>query len=147
MKQTTIRYNENVSAMLADVDSKPATAVQNVTELFVYLRRATLNEIKGKFSSKEITAMADAANGTIPTWQYLSNVSLFVAEMEDAEKFQSSCSNHGADVTTLVNKIKTMTAAQVAILQLELNRFWNLEGPSGYGSPSPDLKKLIDFLK
>jgi hypothetical protein len=146
MKQTTIRYSENIGQMLAEIDEKSTTAAQNVLELFGYLRRATLSEMKGKFTREEIIAMADAYNGTIPTWQYLANPGMFVAHMEDAEKFDGTCTRQKADPDKLIDKIGSLTSAQVAILQLELARFWNCEGPGGYGSPSPDLEKLVKFF-
>lgn len=147
MKATTIRYNQQTGAMLAEIDLRPTTAVQIATELCMYTRRATLLEIKGKFSREEIIAMADCFNGTMPTWQYLPNTSLLIAQIEDGEKYQQSCSRHEAKLDKLLEKIKTLTAAQAAVLQLELYRFWNCEGKGGYGSPSPNLDKLVEALK
>ena len=146
MKQTTVRFDDQMTRMLAEIDPKPATAAQNVTEIFGYLRRATLAELKGMFTREEIIALADSFNGLMPTWQIMCNTSVFVAHTGDAEKFQYSISSHGADPAALLAKIGKLTAAQATILQLELVIFWNNEGENSYGSPSPDLEKLIKYL-
>jgi hypothetical protein len=146
MKTITIRLEDNLFKMLSEVDYKPTTAAQNIVELFAYLRRTTLLELKGRFTEQEITVLADIYNGVMPVWKYLANNSMLIAEIEDAEHLEGTCSRHGADFKILIEKIKGLTSAQVAILQLELYRFWNVEGDGGYGSPSPDLNKLIKFL-
>jgi len=146
MKTITIRLEDNLLKMLSEVDYKPTTAAQNIVELFAYLRRTTLLELKGMFTQKEITVLADIYNGLIPTWKYLSSKEMLVAEIEDGENFEKVCSLHDVDLSILIEKVKKLTSAQVAILQLELYRFWNVEGDGGYGSPLPDLNKLIEFL-
>lgn len=146
MKTTTIRYNENVAAMLAEIDTRPTTAAQNIVELFGHLRRATLAELKGHFTRTEIISLADAWNGTLPTWQYIANTGMLLAHMEDAETLDGTITRQQADPAQLFAKIKQLTAAQAAMLQLELYRFWNTEGPGSYGAPSPNLEKLVQFL-
>lgn len=147
MKQVTIRIEDLIAEMLSEVDFKPTTASQVVVELFVYLRRATLLELKGRFTEKEITVLADIYNGVMPTWRYLSSKDMLIAEVEDSQHFDGVCDRHGADFSVLIEKIKGLTAAQVAILQLELYRFWNVEGSGGYGSPSPKLETLYMNFK
>lgn len=146
MKQSTVRYDETVGRMLAEIDSKPTTAAQTVLEIFTHLRRATLNELRGKFSQEEIFALADSFNGLLATWQFMANPSVLVSHFEDANLYESVCDRHGVNYEPLIEKLKQLTAAQATILQLEFIRFWNCEGDGGYGSPSPDLEKLVKFL-
>lgn len=147
MKQVTIRIEDQIAEMLSEVDFKPTTAAQVVVEVFVYLRRTTLLELKKTFTEKEITILADIYNGVMPTWRYLSSKEMLIAEVEDGEHFENVCTRHGADFKRLIGKIKKLTSAQVAILQLELYRFWNVEGSGGYGSPSPNLETLYLTFK
>lgn len=146
MKNVTIRLDDQHARMLAEIDAKPTTAAQTAVEILNFTRRSTLNELKGQFTPEEITALADSFNGLIPTWQIMCNTSVLVAHTEDAEKYQQSASKHGAKIDGLLEKLSKLTAAQATILQLEFIRFWNCEGNGGYGSPSPDLEKLVKFL-
>ena len=146
MKKTTITYDEQTERAMAEINVRPATAVQTINEIFIHLRRATLKELKGRFSSEEITALADSFNGLMPTWQLMVNPSVLVAHTEDAEQFDGAISRHQADPKVLIKKLSELTAAQATILQLEFIRFWNTDGEGGYGAPSPDLDKLIKFL-
>ena len=146
MKQITIRLENQIIKMLSEVDFRPTTAAQNILELFASLRRAVLIELKGIFTREEIIVLADIYNGVMPTWKYLSSKEMLIAEVEDGEHFDGTCTRHEADIHKLIEKIKELSAAHVAILQLELYRFWNVQGDGGYGSPSPNLEKLIEFL-
>jgi hypothetical protein len=147
MKTITIRLEDQLLSQLAEVDYRPTTAGQIVVELFATIRRTTLIELKGKFSREEIIVLADITNGTMPTWRYLASREMLVAEVEDLRHFENVCDIYGVNFNAMIEKIKGLTAAQVAILQLELYRFWNVGGDGGYDSPSPDLEKLINFLK
>lgn len=143
---TTVRYDESVRRALNDIDEKPTTAAQFVLQIFPGLRRGVLQELKGMFTREEIIAMADAWNGTMPTWNYLSIPKMFLIHMEDAENYEAAISKHGAKPAEMLEKIGRLNAAQCAILQLELYIFWNNGHTSSYGSPSPNLEKLIKTL-
>lgn len=143
---STIRYDEKLKRTLFDIDEKPTTAAQIALNLFAPIRRATLAEIKGTFTRSEIIAMADSYNGTMPTWQYLANADMLRAHLEDAETYEAAFSKHGATLNQVLAKTEKLTAAQTAILQLELYIFWNNGHTSSYGSPSPDLEKLVKKL-
>lgn len=146
MKQTTVRFDDQTLRMMQEIDAKPTTAAQTVTEIFGYLRRATLAELKSMFTREEIIALVDSFNGLMPTWQIMCNTAVFVAHTEDAEKYQSSISLHGADPASLLEKLSKLSAAQATILQLELVIFWNNESVNSYGAPMPDLEKLVKTL-
>jgi len=141
MKNITIRPNTDTESMLAEISTKPTVAVQEVLEVFTFLRRATLRDLKGKFTREEIIAMADSFNGLMPTWQIMVNPAVLVAHTEDAEKYQYSASSNGADINALLAKLETLSSAQATILQLELWAFWNRDGTS-----SPDLETLVKTL-
>jgi hypothetical protein len=143
---TTIRYDENLKRTLNDIDEKPTTAAQNALHLFAGLRRGVLQELKGMFTRSEIIAMADSYNGTMPTWNYMSVPNMFEIHMQDAETYEAAISKHGAKPTELLSKVAALSSAQTAVLQLELYIFWNNGHSDSYGSPTPDLEKLIDKL-
>jgi hypothetical protein len=141
MKQINIRVDGEIEKMLGDINVKPTPAAQTTIEVLLWLRRATLHELKGRFTREEIIALADSFNGLIPTWQIMCNPSVLVMHTEDAEKYQYSASQHGADPMALIEKLKVLTAAQATILQLELVSFWTRDD-----NTNPDLETLIETL-
>lgn len=145
-KTTTVRLNENVARVLAEIDEKPTTAGQIALQVFASIRKAELAGLKEVFTRSEVIAMADAYNGCIPIWHLLGSKNMLLVQMEDAEKYESAISKHEAKPEELFKKINSLTSAQAAILQLELYNFWNNTGKCGYGSPAPDLEKLVEKL-
>lgn len=139
MKKTTItiRTTEFVDKTLSQIEEKQTTAAQIAIELFCYIRRATISELKGKFTASEITALADGYNGTMPVWEYLSSTSMFAAHVEDCEQLEGTFTRNGANFNQVIAKVKKLTAAQVAVLQLELYTFWQ-------NTPPLQLKYLIE---
>jgi hypothetical protein len=113
-----------IETMLSEISHKPATSAQTVLELFTYLRRSTLLEIRGRFSNEEITALALHAKTKKPAWQVMCSVSVYTSDIAEAEKFNSAISIYGVDPNALIDKILNLTSAQVAILQLEIFSFW-----------------------
>jgi len=116
-----------IESMLAEINSKPATAAQTVLELFTAMHRSTILEIRGLFNREEITALALYAKTKKPVWQVMASTSVYIHDIEEAEKYNSSISAHNADPKAITEKIKKMTSAQVAILQLEIFSFWELK--------------------
>lgn len=140
MKNISIRLDDRTAAMLPDLSTRPTTAAQTAVETLLWLRQATLRELKGLFNRAEIIGLADSFNGLIPTWQIMVNPSVLVAHTEDAEHYQSSLTMHGADPAILLPKLEKLTAAQATILQLELWAFWNRDE----SNPSPDLEQFVN---
>lgn len=116
-----------IESMLAEINRKPATAAQTVLELFTAMHRSTILEIRGLFTRDEITALALYAKTKKPVLQVMCNTSIYALDIEEAEKYKSSISAYGVDPNTLIDKIKKMTSAQVAILQLEIFSYWKRE--------------------
>lgn len=139
MKNISIRLDDRTAAMLPDLSMRPTTAAQAAVETLLWLRQATLRELKGLFTRDEIIGLADSFNGLIPTWEIMVNPSVLVAHTEDAEHFQQSLSMHSADPAILLPKLEKLTAAQATILQLELWAFWNRDE----SNPSPDLEQFV----
>lgn len=140
-KTISIRLDEDMRKMLSEINVKPGTASQTAVEVLLWLRRATIHELKGRFSHDEIVGMAGSFNRLTPTWQIMCNPTVLAAHMEDAEKYKCSISCNGADPDALIDKLETLTAAQATILQLELWSFWNRDNKT-----QPDLNSLIKTL-
>ena len=141
VKTVSSRISGDVMTLLEDIDSRPSVSTQTAIEVFVYLRRSTMLELRGRFSKEEIIALADSFKEVSPTWQVMCNTDVLVAHFENAEKYQSSATSNGADPLVLIEKIKQLTSAQASILQLELFTFLNRND-----NADPDLKVLIKSL-
>lgn len=138
MKNITIRADEETLGNLSEINVKQTTAAQTAIEVFAWLRKATLHELKGMFSREELIALLDSFNGLIPTWRFMCNTQVLVAHTEDAEKYQRSMSMHGANSDVLLQKLAKLTSAQATILQLELVSFWNRDD-----EVSPDIESFV----
>lgn len=141
VKTVSSRISGEVMTLLEAIDSRPSVSTQLAVEIFVYLRRSTLLEIRGRFSKEEITALADSFKELSPNWQIMCNTDVLAAHFETAEKYQSSATSNGADPLVLIEKIKQLTSAQATILQLELFTFLNR-----HDDEDPDIKVLIKSL-
>ena len=119
--------SSEIESMLAEINRKPATAAETVLELFTAMHRSTILEIRGSFTREEITALAFYAKAKKPVLHVMCNTSIYALDIEEAEKYKSSISSYGVDPNALIGKIKIMTSAQIAILQLEIFSFWKRE--------------------
>lgn len=88
-------------------------------------RKAALLDIKGLFTSEEWIALCDSLNGTMITEQFRYNASAFVAHCEDAELYDGTFSRHGADLKVVCEKIRKLTAIQVATVYRRIETFWD----------------------
>lgn len=139
MKQITIRLDDQVVSRYSDYKNI-TSAVTQAAESFYVLRRYTLEELKGRFSHAEIVGLCDMFNGTIIQPE-MSVKSVLLAQLEDAENFDNLSARHGFKYSELKEKIEGLTASQVFFLIHEIDRFWN--DPVAYGSPTPEMKKLL----
>lgn len=125
MKNITIRVDDRIQAVLNEISEKPVTATQEALEIFMILRRTTINELKYVFTKEEIIALLDSFNGLIPTWDYVASADTLAWHMSEAEKYAGAATRQGANPDKLIEKLKGLTSAQSTILQLELWAFWN----------------------
>lgn len=135
------RIGDDVAAALADIAGTKAAGGGEACEAYVYIRRSTMAELQGKFSKAEATALVDMYNGTMLTPELQYQAQVLRVKIEDAEKFDRTCSKYKVDVSKLTAKTDKLTAAQVFILQQELVRAWN-QNAGG----SEAISDLISFL-
>lgn len=139
MKTITIRIDDQVAAMLSEINKRPTTAAQTAIEVFTWIRRKVLHDIKGLFTSEEVMGLVNSFNGLLPSWQIMVNPSVFVDHTIDAEKYEHALSACGADPEKLFEKLSALSPAQSAILQLELYSFWDADN-----NARPDLDDFIN---
>lgn len=130
---------------LSKFADKPNTAAGLILESFPYLYNYTLRELRGYFTENELNGLVSSYNGTMMTEQFLANPAAFLMHIDDSEEFEFISKQFEFDFAAFRAKCEKLTAGQVYVLLLEINRFWNV--PAAYGSPSPDLKKFYETTK
>lgn len=135
----TVRADEMVREHLKKAYDTLYNGGTRALELFVALRKQNLREIKGVFTREELVGLLSGFNGTIMEPQYMINQSMLIAHIEDADIYEFSFSSNNADSKVVIEKVKTLSSAQILFLQEEINRFWNQD--SAYNS---DIEKFIE---
>lgn len=150
MKNVTIRISELTEKMILSAYPKTYAGATKAVEAYPYLRRHSLDEIKGAFTREEIVALVDSLNGLIQESNFQANVSISVQHLEDFEKYDRGITRHGADDVQMIRKISRLTSAQVYFLQEEIRLFWEkgIQPKAGDRSLSgiiyPQVKKEIN---
>lgn len=134
----TFRADEEMTVMLETMHSRPTTATISVLELFTAIRRETIRELKGRFSRKEVMSLIDSYKRSTPGLKSMATNYVLVGHTKDAERDFKCTSSNNANLNVLIEKLKMLSAAQGAILQLELWTFWNRNEDE-----IPDLEKFI----
>ena len=137
----TFRADEEMTLMLNTMDARPNAATISVLELFTAIRKETIRELRGRFSRKEIMALADSFKNSTPRLQMMATNYVLVGHTRDAERDFKCTSSNNANLNVLIEKLKLLSSAQGAILQLELWAFWNRNEDE-----IPDLEKFIARL-
>ena len=121
----TFRADEEITAMLNTLDDRPTTATLKVLGLFTAIHKETIRELKGRFSRKEILALIDSYKRSSPQIEMMATNYVLVGHTKDSERDFKCMSSNNANLNVLIEKLKLLTSAQSAILQLELWAFSN----------------------
>ena len=125
--QTSIRITDDSEKLLTPLFDNRNEAIQAAIDAYNSIRRYTLNEITGIFTREEIIAMVDNLNGTLLQPEYQANKDIYIAHLEDGEKFENLSARFEVDFKTLKAKVEGLTAAQIFFIQAEIERFWRQE--------------------
>jgi hypothetical protein len=125
--QTSIRITDDSEKFLTPLFDNRNEAIQAAIDAYNSIRRYTLKELTGIFTREEIIAMVDNLNGTMLQPEYQANKDIYIAHLEDGEKFEYLSDRFKIDFTTLKTKVGGLTAAQIFFLQAEIERFWRQE--------------------
>lgn len=101
------------------------------------IRRYTLNELKGVFSSAEWSFLADTLNGTIADGSFRVMKYTIIAHNEDSAEMYNSDEKWGISLSALNEKCEKLTAAQVEAVYFRIEEFWN--------KPDADLEEWANW--
>lgn len=144
MKNYTAQLSKDDAQKLATLYGSVYAGIQKSVAAFSVLQSLSLIELKGMFTREEIIAMVDSLNGSIHEDRFMANKKMMLYGLEDSEALDKRFTMHGASFHDFNKKFNVLTSAQCYFLIEEIRRFWD-DAPA-YGSPTPDLEKLIEKL-
>lgn len=97
------------------------------TEALMTIRKYSLNEIKGLFTSGEWSFFADSLNGTITDGLFRCNKEALIYHCQDAEQLDGTARKWDVNVEQLSEKIGKLSGAQVEALYFRVESFWEDE--------------------
>lgn len=106
-----------------DVGSINMQIVDGLHKLDV-IERMSSEELRGRFAPKEWACMADMLNSTRVTGEFRYVTGAMVAEIEDSELYEKTCTKWEVDQQALIDKCKQLTAAQMDALYRRVEDFW-----------------------
>ena len=105
---------------------QPYKISDSISELQM-IRRRSINELKGVFTSDEWSLMADSLNGTIVTPEFRCAFSALIISIQDSDEYDGLGAKWGVDIKKLSDKISNLTAAQIDAIFTRVEEFWDDE--------------------
>lgn len=126
MKNISTKVQDEAAMELNKIYKTRYDGAQTAIEGFLAIRINTLAEIKkAGFSYAEIMAIVASLNGTMTSGARMQcNKAAFMAHMEDFQELESGISQFEADPKPLLEKLNSLTAAQIYFLQDEIFVWW-----------------------
>ena len=106
------------------VGEKDPEVIVSQLETLHRLRLYSIRELKGKFTPSEWKFMVESMAGTLVSADMRPNVSIFVAHCEDSASLDCLDAKYGVDMPSFINKLKSLTSAQVDTIYYEIEKFW-----------------------
>lgn len=80
--------------------------------------------LKGIFTSSEWIFIADALNGQIMDEPFRSELGVFIATCEDAERYEGAATRHEVDLNAFINKAQQLNPTMLEALLTRVEKFW-----------------------
>jgi hypothetical protein len=143
----TLRINKSTREKYEQLFPSKTEGITEAAERFLSFQRYALKELKGKFNRQELIAILDAFNGLIQENEYMPVVDMFIAELEDHEKYNNMSNRFGIDYNDFIPKTKSLTSAQAYFFLMEIRRFWDLDDKAYQDENGRnDLEKFVEFF-
>lgn len=89
------------------------------------LAKLSMNELRGVFTGEEWSALADMLNATMITPEFRYRPEFLIAEIDNTQALeQDLAAKWGIDISTLKDKCRKLTAAQLDALYTRVEEFW-----------------------
>ena len=141
-RKENIFINPENLTTVAGLFNQRNEAFEAALDTYVHMYNRSQISLKASgFTTQELIALVSMYNGTILERRF-SFKPYVITHIEDAERYEGSCSKNGADKDQLIRKISEIDDMTLFFLIEEIYRFWFVE--SAYGYPTP---RLEEFLK
>lgn len=126
MRNISTKVQDEAALELTEIYKSRYNGAQIAIEGFLAIRINTLAEIKkAGFFYAEMMAIVASLNGTMTSGARMQcNKAAFMVHMEDFQELESGISQFEADPKTLLEKLNSLTAAQIYFLQDEIYLWW-----------------------
>lgn len=126
-EQFLLSNYKNISQGISACINSARFPESNTEDVLKIIRSYTKRELKGKFSQQEWIFFADSLNGTLTDGMFRCNAEALAYHCQDAEDLDGTATKWGVDIDKLIEKVRTLTAAQVETLYWFVEEFWNTE--------------------
>lgn len=80
--------------------------------------------LKGIFTSSEWIFIADSLNGQIMDEPFRSQIGVFIATCEDAERYDGAASRNEVDLNNFISKAQQLNPTMLEALLTRVEKFW-----------------------
>jgi len=122
MKKVATSIHERTHQQLSDTFDSVYEGLKSSSEIFFILRRIIAPSLR-VLTRNELTAVVDMLNGTMFQHEMATN-QVLIAEIEDSEMYEQTCTRHGINSRELVEKVKNLLPVVVFFLMFEVSQFW-----------------------
>lgn len=124
-KTVTIRIPEDVEKYLTRNGDKINPEVISTVRRLKRIREVAMAELKGVFSENEWSFIFDLTKGLIIDDNFSSSKGVLIAQIEDSEKYDGLATKHFADVSKMMEKIKTLHGSNIDAIYERAATFWS----------------------
>ena len=124
-KTITIRIPEDVEKYLTRNGDKINPEVISTVRRLKRIREVAMAELKGVFTENEWSFIFDLTKGLIIDDNFSSSKGVLIAQIEDSEKYDGLATKHFADVSKMMEKIKTLHGSNIDAIYERAVAFWS----------------------
>lgn len=124
-KTVTIRIPEDVEKYLTRNGDKINPEVISTVRRLKRIREVAMAELKGVFTENEWSFIFDLTKGLIIDDNFSSSKGVLIAQIEDSEKYDGLATRHFADVSKMMEKIKTLHGSNIDAIYERAAAFWS----------------------
>lgn len=126
MPSIQVRIDEHIVNLLTkhNPDQEIRANIEHTAECFVAISNSATASLRGIFTKQELTGIISSLNGTMFQPQMAIIKEVFIAHLEDSERYENISLNFGFDFSDLLAKVKKINQFQLFFLQEDINNFW-----------------------
>lgn len=137
-KTVTLRLPVEMVEYLTSTGDSINQAIINEISNARQMKLIAMIELKEIFSKNEWIFFADTFNGTLYEDFMCGNVNIFIADIEDAERYENKATMHKVDLKELIAKLKKLHGSNINAIYERISDYWD-------NYQKIDIEKWADF--